>query len=124
MNEEIEAKLTNVESGAMVLPGEGGEVPGLDTMLPELYELHSLDLGGLLKLMNLLLSESQMFIIGKEFLILLLFFKFALNLIHLALHLVLVKLKVLLPHPPIITPLEVLIVNVVLVELFLLLCSR
>ena len=124
MNEEVEAELTNVESGAMVLSGEGGEVPCLHTMLPELYELHSLDLGGLLKLMNLLLSESQVLIVGQEFLILLLFFKFALDLIHLALHLLLVELKILVPHPPVITPLKVLIVDVVLIELFLLLGSR
>ena len=124
MNEEVEAKLTNVESGAMVLSGEGREVPGLDTMLPKLYELHSLDFSGLLKLMNLLLGESQVLIVGQEFLILLLFFKFALNLIHLALHLLLVELKILVPHPSVITPLKVLIVNVVLIELFLLLGSR
>lgn len=124
VHKEVEAKLTDVESGAMIFPGEGGEVPGLHTMLPEFYELHSLDLGSLLKLMNLFLSETQMLVVRKEFLILLLFFKLALNLIRLALHLVRVELEVLLPHPPVISPLEVLIVDVVLIELFLLLSSR
>ena len=123
MDIEVEAKLTNVESGGMVLSGEWGEVPGLYTMLPKFYELHSLDLGSLLKLMNLLLCESQMLIVGKELLILLLFFELALNLIHLTLHLVLIELKILLPHPPVISPLEVLVVDVVLIELFLLLSS-
>jgi hypothetical protein len=124
VHKEVETKLTDVESGAMILSWEGGKVPGLHTMLPKFYELNSLDLGSLLKLMNLLLCETQMLIVRKEFLILLLFFKLALNLIRLALHLVRVELKVLFPHPPIITSLEVLVVDVVLIELFLILSSR
>ena len=89
-------------------------------MLPELNKLDGFDFSGLLKLMYLLLSEPEVLIVKQEFLILLLFLLLTLYLIHLPLHLLRLKLQVLITHPPIITPLQILIVHVILVEVLLL----
>ena len=87
MHEEMKAKLADEECGAVILAGEGREVPGLNAMLPEFNELNSFDLGGFFELVDLLFSQTEMFIVEQEIFILLLLFLLAFNLVLLTLNL-------------------------------------
>ena len=56
-------------------------------MLPEFNELNSLDLRGFFELVDLLFSQTEMFIVEQEIFILLLLFLLAFNLVLLTLNL-------------------------------------
>jgi len=83
-------------------------------MLAELDELDGLDLGRFLELMNLLLSQPEMLVVGKEVILLLsLLLLFALVLRKLSLHLCLVELELVLEAPPVVPALLPHVVHVV-----------
>jgi hypothetical protein len=111
--EKVQTELTNVEGGAVILSGERTKVPGLDTVLSELYVLHSLHLCGLFKFMYLLLCESKMLIIRHELFKLLQLTLSPLNLLELLLNLFIINHYLILVTPSIIPPLMPHIMHVI-----------
>lgn len=85
MHEEVQAKLADVERGAVILAREGGEIPGLYSMLTKLYKLNCLNFGGLFELVDLLIGQTEMLIVEQEFFVFFRFSFFFLNLCHEAL---------------------------------------